>query len=57
MFQGEKKAISELESGGRIAYILAVSLVTSMKENGKWQGLVKQPPDSAYRTRMALKSL
>jgi hypothetical protein len=57
MFLGEIKAVGELESGSGIAYIQRVTSVTSLKENGKWQGLVKRPPDSACRTRMALKFL
>jgi hypothetical protein len=57
MFLGEIKAVNDLESGNVIAYIRKVTSVTSLKENGKWQGLVKRPPDSACRTRMALKFL
>jgi len=57
MFLGEIKAVNDLESGNVIDYIRKVTSVTSLKENGKWQGLVKRPPDSACRTRMALKFL
>jgi hypothetical protein len=57
MFRGEIKAVGDLASGSGIAYIRRVTFVTSLKENGKWQGLVKQPPDSACRTRMVLKSI
>ena len=44
MFLGEIKAVNDLESGNVIAYIRKVTSVTSLKENGKWQGLVKRPP-------------
>ncbi len=36
MFRGEIKAVGDLASGSSIAYILKVTFMASLKENGKW---------------------